>query len=451
MTIKRVIVSIMIIMILNTTIFGKENLTRVESYPNRNDVYFLNGYRFEELDPSEHEIGLAERVDAEIDYISKRQNDKKNNGQKLDYTIVGYSEGGLRALAYAKRLKEQKPNEFENLKAVITVSGIDRGLKALNGGFTPLKAKVQEDVNIIYNGLCGFAMGLPLLSMGVLIFVDFSKDKIFDFINEISPYLDSYITCAWNGGTYSQLAEIYDMMPKSEFIKNNVAYTDPVTYPVRVGTNYVLGIESKKVLGIRIYYLVLKSEPKYDYYTSFKDKMLIDESIPIGYIVGTDSNTIGILNDIKDFNISESEVRTIANLTSLAMYTASAANSAKYIASLGLLTTFYNAARNCSEAGNWFRSIDFELNDLKGSNENDGLVAKESQFYPKMFHNRKTGYNESVHTKVLEQSEYGYVGLKYNHMNINPKTNSDTANRIKIMIDYADYLKNRPIINDDAK
>lgn len=438
MTIKKIIILVSVIIFSSTIVFGKGELSKVEQYQSRKDIYFLDGFSFTDADISTHSIGLEKYVDAEIKDIASRQEIKKRKKENLEYILVGYSEGGLRALAYTKRLKEQKPDEYKNLKAVITVSGIDKGLKALEGGFTPLKAKVQEDINIIYNGLSGFVMGLPIASFLVYvtggILFDFTKDSIFDFINEISPYLDSYITCAWNGGTYSQLAEIYDMMPNSEFIKNNVAYTEKVTYSVRVGTNYVLGVESKKVLGIRVYYLVLRSEPKYKYYTSYKDKMRIDKNLPIGYIVGTDSNTIGILNDVEDIDINESQIRKFSKLASGAMYIASAANTAKYIASLGILTSFYNAARNCNEAGNWFRSIDWELNELKGSNENDGLVAKESQFYPMRFENKNNNQYEEVHSKVLGNTELGYVTKEFNHYNIDPKTNKDIKNEIFKMI-----------------
>ena len=64
------------------------------------------------------------------------------------------------------------PNEYKNLKAVITVSGIDKGIKALDGGFTPLKSKVQNDINTIYNGVNGFIIGMPLTSLVALVIGD---------------------------------------------------------------------------------------------------------------------------------------------------------------------------------------------------------------------------------------------------------------------------------------
>ena len=75
--------------------------------------------------------------------------------------------------------------------------------------------------------------------------------------------------------------------------------------------------------------------------------------------------------------------------------------------------------------------MDGELNDLKGSNENDGLVAKESQFYPKNFYNPATGAYEEVHSKVLlDVTGKGYCETNKNHKAIFPS--DDTVNEFVI-------------------
>ena len=59
------------------------------------------------------------------------------------------------------------------------------------------------------------------------------------------------------------------------------------------------------------------------------------------------------------------------------------------------------------------------MNEIKCSPENDGLVAKESQFYPKTFTDPNTKAVRNVHTNVLGKDPKGYVGFpKYNHANI---------------------------------
>ena len=75
------------------------------------------------------------------------------------------------------------------------------------------------------------------------------------------------------------------------------------------------------------------------------------------------------------------------------------------------------------------------MNDLKGSSENDGLVAKESQFYPKKFYNPATSKYEEVHSKVLGKTPEGYRTVAKNHKAINCEK---TFNDIVIpMIDQA--------------
>lgn len=454
MNVKKII-TLLSIIIISTSVFGEEKLSKVSNYENRNDIYFFNGYDFQEIESSAHSISLTDFVDSEIRDISERQT--KRTGKNKEYTIIGYSEGGLRVLAYAKRLKEKMPNEYKNLKAVITVSGIDKGIKALDGGFTPLKSKVQNDINTIYNGVNGFIIGMPLTSLVALVIGDIAlcanKNTILELIADVTPWLDSYITCAWKGGTYDQLAELYDMMPGSNFIKNNVAYVQSVPYKVQVDTRNEISLESKKILGIRIYYPVIKKIPVYKNYTAYKDVMQIDSNLPVGYIVGTDSNTLGFLNDAEDIDINESDVRTGAAIIKGAMYTAAAVNIAKCVASLGILSYHATAASNCISAGDWFKNIDSEINELKGSNENDGLVAKESQYYPKTFYNPDTKRNEEVHSKVLSKTMLGYETMYYNHMTINPNNNDETKDTIFKMIDYADSLKKEAslIIQDNAK
>ena len=55
------------------------------------------------------------------------------------------------------------------------------------------------------------------------------------------------------------------------------------------------------------------------------------------------------------------------------------------------------------------------MNDLVGSSEHDGLVAKESQFYPKKIYNPDTKQEEEVHSNVLGEDDKGYVTVDKNH------------------------------------
>jgi len=76
-------------------------------------------------------------------------------------------------------------------------------------------------------------------------------------------------------------------------------------------------------------------------------------------------------------------------------------------------------------AENYVNNIDYQLNLLKGSSQNDGLVALENQYYPK-----------SMHNNVLLGGEEGYEGFpKLNHKNI--KDDETVRDKIEKMADLA--------------
>lgn len=180
----------------------------------------MNGFEFN--DYSQSPVGLEKIVDNEIQYV---KNDKSSSGK---YAVVGYSQGGVRSLAYATRLAQQYPDDYQNLSAIITVSGIDKGLKALDGGFGTLKSKATNDINTLYDGIRGVTAAAcgNELEQFVNLGIEANKDSLINFLIKNIPNAGDYISCAWKGGSYDELAEIYDMMPKSNFIKKNVAETE---------------------------------------------------------------------------------------------------------------------------------------------------------------------------------------------------------------------------------
>ncbi len=382
----------------------------------------LYGFDFERYEPSS--IGLETKVNAEIAKVIS--DDKKANYTK-PYAIVGHSQGGVRALAYAKMLKEQNPEEYNRLKAVITVSGIDKGLKALNGGFSPFLSRFNEDVCILKDGVIGVIDAAPVLStiaLGVgAIALCKNSNEIKAKLTEFSPIIN-YVSCAVSGGTESQLKEIYDMMPKSSFINKNVAKTQAVKYKVQTGTKKVWYWDYKKVLGVKIYYYTYRNEPVYKTMTAYKDVPLFDSNLPVAYIVGADNNTLGMADN-------ESQIREGVKWSKVAFRTAQAIHIARCCGVIGLFTGSVKFASDCDNAAKWLDDVDGQICDLLGSDYNDGLVAKESQYYPQTFYNPKTGKTENVHTRVLDINGAGYIEHKeYNHKNIAPGDNPRIQNEI---------------------
>ncbi len=443
-----VIISFLILIAEATTIIEndpklteREKLVDKVQYTN-NGYVFLKGFSFKTYEPSG--IGIKERVDDEVEYI---KNNYKDKDEKERYAIVGHSQGGLRALAYAKVLKEKDPEEYKRLKAVITVSGIDKGLKALDGGFSPFLSKLYKDIEILNNGVKGFVAAAPIMSLILsgagCIALCANKEEIKNKITEISPIIN-YVLTAVQGGTEENMQEIYDMMPKSNFINKNVAQIETIERKERTGEQISWGWKSKKVLGIKCYYLSKCIVPTYTVYRTYKDVPLFDKDLPVGFIVGADNNTIGIAEN-------EKEIRTGIKWSAAAFRTAEVIHLARTALVVGLVTGSLKFFNDCDNAALWLENVDDEICELLGSDENDGLVAKESQYYPKTFNpnNQKNEQNETnkeieseeeiILTKVLGESEKGYIEYsQYNHENINPKDNDTIQKRIIKLLEELD-------------
>lgn len=425
---KIVTVFMCIFYAFSTFAAANAKISEYKSIDGESGYRILNGFDFENY--SKSSVGLEAITKAEISTVL---NDKSTAGKK--YAVVGYSQGGARALAYSKILKEQNPSAYKNLSAVITVSGIDKGIKALEGGFGPFKSRLSTDISIIDRGITGCTRATLLTYSIAGITYDFAKihkNVILFFMAQKYPMLGNYILCAWNGGTERELQEIYDMMPRSSFIKKHVADTQSVNYKKKTGTESYLGWSYKKVWGVKIYYLTIKKRDVYKTYTAYKDIPRFDANLPVGYIVGTKSNTLSML-DKND----EKMLRKTCDGFETAMNIGYGIHVAKCCGLIGFLTNSYTYAQDCKKASKWLDNIDGELNELKGSSENDGLVAVESQYYPKTFYNPVTKRTEEVHSKVLGKTQEGIKRVYYNHKEIDPATNTAVQDIIRGMIKEA--------------
>ena len=56
---------------------------------------------------------------------------EKYGNTNQPFVFVGHSQGGLRALAMSTYLRQKNPQLYKQLRGVITLSGIDKGLKLL--------------------------------------------------------------------------------------------------------------------------------------------------------------------------------------------------------------------------------------------------------------------------------------------------------------------------------
>ena len=378
-------------------------------------TYAFDGFDFERYKASKH--GLDNIIKAE--HKSIKDVEEEDPDKKGKFAVVGHSQGGLRALAFATYLQNNDAARLNNLQAVVTVSGIDQGLKALDGGLPAANAKIRWDVEILTDGAYGVLNALPpadlLLSL-LKYFAGFDEREfnklgwwLINFILDKHPGLSQWVkpalqatTAAAEQTTLNEYCEIRDMIPRSNFIQQNVLESKPYTYQVQTGTTRHLGW--KRVTnrwGWKYWALRWQYSPVYSTYIGYKHTSKLPENIPIGYIAGTKNNVLSIAGS------KEQDIREVLKAAGGVFAAAEAVHIVKCVWIVGLFTGSPRYAAACVKAREYCWNFDSRVNNLLGSSEHDGLVAKESQYIPK-----------TAHKKVLGRTTQGYTTFNYNHAEI---------------------------------
>ena len=431
---KIVGLSLSLALVCSSAFCGK--LTKTDDY------YFINGYDF--MNYKGTDLSLNELVNEEISDVEK---DLQNNPQE-SFVVVGHSQGGPSSLAFATKWNE-KYKSSKQIKAVITVSGIDKGLKALEGGFAPFKAKVTGKVNVLSKGVTGLRAACPiatkklaneaLANMELPYLTDIDSISSSNILKMIGSYCPEYIIQAWNGAAYNELPQIYDMMPDSDFINSYVCKTEKKPYRVQTGTKTQVYWTKSGIF----YVLASRQVPVYSYVTVVQDTAKFPSDVTTGYIVGLNNNSLSMLESA-DFEYNGNKV-TEADVRSYLLQAEKYFSMGEYFnitkAALGGTTVVLavlhgNYAADCKAAKLMCGDFDSTINDLLGSSEHDGLVAKESQYIPKSYYRPDTKKYYEVHSKICCDDGPGYASYpEYNHADINPLTNTKINDRIIVETD----------------
>ncbi|EPF29610.1 alpha/beta hydrolase [Treponema medium] len=379
-------------------------------------TYAFDGFDFEGYKASKH--GLDNIIKAE--HKSIKDVEEEHPDKKGKFAVVGHSQGGLRALAFATYLQNNDAARLNNLQAVVTVSGIDQGIKALDGGLPAANAKIRRDAAILTEGACGVVTN-PVLTIGLIaaapkIFnIKTSEDmkniakKILNIITKFQPMFEAWVKPALQATTavaeqdaLNKYCEIRDMIPQSNFIKRNVIESKPYLYQVQTGITWHLGWKQvTNRWGEKYWALRWQKSPVYSTYIGYKHTSKLPENIPMGYIVGTKNNVLSMTGS------EEQDIRNGLKWVGGIFATAEGFHIAKCVGIVGLFTGSPRYAAACANARDYCWNFDSRVNDLLGSSEHDGLVAKESQYIPK-----------TAHKKVLGRTTQGYTTFNYNHAEI---------------------------------
>lgn len=378
-------------------------------------TYAFDGFDFEGYKASKH--GLDNIIRAE--HKSIKDVEEEDPDKKGKFAVVGHSQGGLRALAFATYLQNNDAARLNNLQAVVTVSGIDQGLKALDGGLPAANAKIRRDVEILTDGAYGVLNALPavdILLSALKSFAGFDARQfnkfgwwLINLILDKHPGLSQWVkpalqatTAAAEQDTLNKYCEIRDMIPRSNFIQQNVIESEPYSYQVQTGTTRHLGWERvTNRWGWKYWALRWQYSPVYSTYIGYKHTSKLPENIPIGYIAGTKSNVLSMAGS------KEQDIRNGLKWGGRIFAIAEGFHIAKCVRIVGLFTGSPRYAAACVKAREYCWNFDSRVNNLLGSSEHDGLVAKESQYIPK-----------TAHKKVLGRTTQGYTTFNYNHAEI---------------------------------
>lgn len=359
-------------------------------------------------------------------------------GKNQPFVFVGHSQGGLRALAMSTYLRQKNPQLYKQLRGVITLSGIDKGLKLLENNGSAFRTNLHNDVQTLTNGICGvfkvFDFNViannPFID---LLVYDVIKSSVSESIWIFATFLLGDILDLTKGFGYpimhnskwNEHAQVRDMVPQSDFIKKYVLEEKSVYKQHKSKTERYLGVEWRKGLfGISYPVFVWKNKPII--IKTQEVNMKVDKNLPLTFLIGTNSNTLSLAKE----NV-ETETEKWVNVAGTVFRAGEYCHYAKCGFLIGLLTGSPVAAIDCHKAANWCGSLKYQMGELIGEQTHDGLVALSSQQLPTQSL-EGTGYDTTVLNKTLKK-EY----TDYNHRTIAKKDEEprkDAENELKNLL-----------------
>jgi len=388
----------------------KQLFVRTDNNLVSKNVYYLEGFDFEKYNPSTSPK-LKDMTNAEVSAVWNGLSNQVTRASGT-YSLIGHSQGGLRALGFITQTEKTHPGSENKIDAVITISGIDRGLKMLDDGLGGFKRRASANmINVLGNGLLTatgifdryniFAMLLPRNCLTAAI----------DIVLELTPSSwRPYWLEAWRTTDPGKDSQLDSMIPNSTYINDNVVViTGTKTYKVKTGEKTVnTTITDRTTDGSWIIMPHTYTTEEYRYYTRTGTVTQFDANVPLGFIVGTDSNTLGMAEE------KEKTIRNALRGAEIAFGVIEGVHIAKCARIWGLFFGSAALAQDADKARRLMRYFDSALNDIKGSSENDGLVAVESQYIPRA----------NMDNPVLWGGEKGYYEVHQNHNKIEKLTDA---------------------------
>lgn len=380
-------ICLLICFVISSSIFVNAVDARISCYRSNSYVFF-DGFDFEKY--SAETEGCEPMLEAAYSDICKEMKDPITD-KYVDFVLVGHSQGGLRALAFAKYAKDRNSKLYSHIKGVITLSGIDQGLKLLANNGANFRYRFFADVGILTRGVLGCVAVIPggdLFSNSLQYFIpiyDLGTSAIgygiATAVLESIPETKNICTPVLSGN-WDEYEQIKDMCPQSDFIKKYVIDKTFHYEKKESGshTAYRVRWATKKVGWVRIKYPYIQkyTVTEYKNYEITTNNVKLDKNMNMAFLVGANNDTMSMVDD----DSLRDGIDDGMEAASIVFTTGEVAHIARCACLGGLVTGSVKYAYDCGKAAKWTRDYKGELNDLKGSDANDGLVACSDQSLP---------------------------------------------------------------------
>ena len=398
-------------------------------------VYYLDGFDFGNY--NKNDPSLYELTRAEVWAVVKGTEKSSRVTKAADtYSIIGHSQGGLRALGYISQLEADHPlNELDKIDAVITISGINRGLKMLEGGLGAFKERANKKVRIIGNGLIASAVAaidIHILTFGLSTGIILKKygaeiknltQELAFLLDKLPEIMNSFWVQAWISTKEEDFPQIRDMIPNSAYIKEKVLQKAYYYYRVKTGEKITYEWRYTMQGKLKLWNLITRKVPMFSIKTTTDSIRKFGGMVPVGFIAGTNNKTLTMADE------KEKEIRKGIIVAEIIFRIAQGVHTAKNWLLIGLFTGSLVYAKDARIAKEFMENFDSVIQkDIILSTKGDGLVALESQYIPQISHFPiNNGYLINL-PRVLGGTPEGYVPVSRNHKNIVEMTKNDDTN-----------------------
>jgi len=420
-------------------------------FANNKKVYFINGFDFKNYDvndPNLSEIRAA-AMNAIIngkEVVDEEGKTREISKAETSYSILGYSQGGLTALGYLTALERDYPSKpyrdpkdsvpapevlapIDKIDSVITISGALLGAPILANN---LNIRVHQKVGILSRGIGAFfAVFNPRTTLGPFGFLEemgFSTllgVAIIEIFWAVDPsFLQPFYKRVWKNPSLEGMEQLRDMKPGSDYIKNNVAETEPVIYMAETGKKVLITEWRYKISsrGRKIWYLwtgrVNEKVPK----IAMEQKPKFDPNVPVGFIAGVENRPLRMGG--KDGNSDkDNKAYDVAKGFKIGFAVVEGIHIARCIGIVGLFTGSRLYAASADRARRFCRNIDTEISEVIGSTDKgDGFIPLANQHIPASFENPRTKVKTKHLNNVLSNPlGDGYLRIKETHYSIDKK------------------------------